>query len=123
MLADAQYATGWKRGSPVDASSVDEGPVGRPEIFDHDAAVHDGREHVPSRNITVGKDDLQLRIAACGHRSRPKLNPSPGVAPLDRDEIELSGFADRPRFAYAVDARVNCRGGTREPRFLLLWVL
>ena len=63
-------------------------------------------------DITVRKDDLQLRIAACGHRSRPKLNPSPGVATLDRDEIELRGFADRQRFAQVLDAKVNCRGGT-----------
>jgi hypothetical protein len=54
---------------------------------------------VPSRYTAVGKDDLQLRITACGHRSCPKPNPSPGVAPLDRDEIELRGFADRQRFA------------------------
>jgi hypothetical protein len=64
-------------------------------------------------DITVRKDDLQLRIAGCGHRSRPKLNPSPSVAPLDRDEIELRGFADRQRFAQGLDAKVNCRGGTR----------
>jgi hypothetical protein len=89
VIADSQKTADRQHGSCGDSLPIDEGPVCRAQILDDNGPVHHRGEKVKARNISAGKDDVEMSIAADGERRVAHLDPLTGPGAFDEREVKM----------------------------------